>query len=63
MKKAQLILITLIAILSLLCFASCSKMEDALGEAGGMDGMNGAPNSPGDIYCEPSFKNERCCGQ
>ena len=58
MKKAQLILITLIAILSLLCFASCNAMDEALGDAGGMDGMNGAPNSPGDIYCEPSFKYE-----
>ena len=58
MKKAQLILITLIAILSLLCFASCGAMDEALGDADGMGGMNGAPNSPGDIYGEPSFKYE-----
>ena len=59
MKKAQLILITLIAILSLLCFASCSKMEDALGEAGGMDGMNGGqPPKETNIYGEPPFDQE-----
>jgi Ca-activated chloride channel family protein len=58
MKKAQLILIITIAILSLLCFASCSKMDEALGDADGNGGMNGVPNSPGDIYCEPSFKYE-----
>ena len=58
MKKAQLILIITIAILSLLCFASCAAMDEEMGNDV-MGGMNDAQNSPiekeTNLYGEPEF--------